>query len=182
MTTSQVTLFSQFNYIKIVTIGKTCASGGRHKKYMQILAGKVPLHSIWNICSSLRIINHFSIFERMLRSMMRRVGACISSYGEHFEHLLQMYSFRYKSKIKCFRIHVDRNSFLIWYVELVPKNVRIFQLHYHLFTVYLATFIWQIADRIEWGRRWIWNVTAYGEENISYPCWESNPDSLALGL
>jgi hypothetical protein len=28
--------------------------------------------------------------------------------------------------------------FLIWYVELVPKNFLTFQLHYHLFTVYLA--------------------------------------------
>jgi hypothetical protein len=29
-----------------------------------------------------------SIFERMRRSMMRRVEACIESHGGHFEHLL----------------------------------------------------------------------------------------------
>jgi hypothetical protein len=45
----------------------------------------------------------------MQRSMMRRVEACTESRGEHFEHLLYMYSFSYKSQIKCFRAHVDED-------------------------------------------------------------------------
>jgi hypothetical protein len=45
--------------------------------------------------------------ERMRRSMMRRVEACTESRGEHFEHLLEMYTFSYNSQIKCFRTHVD---------------------------------------------------------------------------
>jgi hypothetical protein len=54
--------------------------------------------------------------------MMRRIEACIGSHGEHFEHLLQMYSFSYNSQIKYFRTHVDTGIFLLfWYVELVPE-------------------------------------------------------------
>jgi hypothetical protein len=34
------------------------------------------------------ICNCSGIFDRTLRSMMKRVEACIKSHGEHFEHLL----------------------------------------------------------------------------------------------
>jgi hypothetical protein len=34
------------------------------------------------------IRNYLGIFERMRRSIMRRVEACIESHGEHFEHLI----------------------------------------------------------------------------------------------
>jgi hypothetical protein len=43
--------------------------------------------------------------------MMRRVEACIESHGGHFEHLLWIYSFSYKSQIECFRTHVDMDMF-----------------------------------------------------------------------
>jgi hypothetical protein len=37
-------------------------------------------------CQTIR--NYLIIFERMRRSMMRRVGEFIKSHGGHFEHLL----------------------------------------------------------------------------------------------
>jgi hypothetical protein len=53
---------------------------------------------------------------------MRRVEACIESHGGHFEYLLQIYCFCYKSEIKLFRTHIDMNIFsLLLYVELVPE-------------------------------------------------------------
>jgi hypothetical protein len=45
--------------------------------------------------------------------MMRRVKAYIESYGVHFEHLLEMYSLSYNSRIKCFQTHVDMDIFLV---------------------------------------------------------------------
>jgi hypothetical protein len=70
------------------------------------------------------------IFERMLRSLMRRVEACIESHEGHFEHLLEMYSFSHNSQIKCFRTRVDIDIFSclgMW--NSCPKFVRTFQLH-----------------------------------------------------
>jgi hypothetical protein len=43
-------------------------------------------HPIVDACQSIR--NYPGIFDRMRRSMMRRVEACIESHGGHFEHLL----------------------------------------------------------------------------------------------
>jgi hypothetical protein len=42
-------------------------------------------HRIVDACQTIR--NYPAIFERMLRSMMRCVEACIESRGGHFEHL-----------------------------------------------------------------------------------------------
>jgi hypothetical protein len=78
------------------------------------------LRRIVDACQTIR--NCPGISERMRRSMMRRVEACIESYGGHFERLLQMYFRSYNSQIKCFRTHVDMNIFFFfWYVELVPE-------------------------------------------------------------
>jgi hypothetical protein len=41
---------------------------------------------IKDACQTIR--NYPGIFERIPRSMMRRVEACIESHGGHFEHLL----------------------------------------------------------------------------------------------
>jgi hypothetical protein len=43
-------------------------------------------HRIENACQT--ICNYPGIFERLLRSMMRRVEACIESHGGYFEYLL----------------------------------------------------------------------------------------------
>jgi hypothetical protein len=43
-------------------------------------------HRIVDACQTIR--NYPGIFERMRRSMLRRVEACIESHGGHFEHLL----------------------------------------------------------------------------------------------
>jgi hypothetical protein len=43
-------------------------------------------HRIVDVCQTIR--NYPGIFERMRRSMMKRVEACIESHGGHFEHLL----------------------------------------------------------------------------------------------
>jgi hypothetical protein len=43
-------------------------------------------HCIVDACQSIR--NYPDIFQRMRRSMMRRVEACVESYGGRFEHLL----------------------------------------------------------------------------------------------
>jgi hypothetical protein len=43
-------------------------------------------HCITDACQTIR--NCPDVFERMLRSMMRRAEACIESHGGHFEHLL----------------------------------------------------------------------------------------------
>jgi hypothetical protein len=40
-----------------------------------------------------RLRNYPGIFERMRRSMMRRVEACAESHGGHFVHLSEMYYF-----------------------------------------------------------------------------------------
>jgi hypothetical protein len=44
------------------------------------------LHCIVDACQTIR--NYPGIFERMRRSMIRIVEACIESHGGHFEHLL----------------------------------------------------------------------------------------------
>jgi hypothetical protein len=41
-----------------------------------------------NMADCQTISNYPTIFERMRRSMMRRVEKCIESHGGHFEHLL----------------------------------------------------------------------------------------------
>jgi hypothetical protein len=77
-------------------------------------------HRIMDACQTIR--NYPGISECTRRSMMRRVKACIESHGGHFEHILQMYSFRRNSQIKCFPRHVDLYFlFSLWYVELGPK-------------------------------------------------------------
>jgi hypothetical protein len=43
-------------------------------------------HRNVDACQTIR--NYLGAFERMRRSMMRRVEAFIQSHGEHFEHLL----------------------------------------------------------------------------------------------
>jgi hypothetical protein len=43
-------------------------------------------HRIVDACQTTR--NYPGIFERMRRSMMRRVEARTENHGEHFEHLL----------------------------------------------------------------------------------------------
>jgi hypothetical protein len=43
-------------------------------------------HRTVDVCQTIR--NYPGIFERMRRSLMRRVEACIESHGGHFEHLL----------------------------------------------------------------------------------------------
>jgi hypothetical protein len=43
-------------------------------------------HRIVDASQTIRI--YLGIFERMRRSMMRRVEACMESHGGHFEHLL----------------------------------------------------------------------------------------------
>jgi hypothetical protein len=43
-------------------------------------------HRTVDACQTIR--NYPGIFERMRRSMMRRVEACTESHGGHFEHLL----------------------------------------------------------------------------------------------
>jgi hypothetical protein len=48
---------------------------------------------ILDACQTIR--NYSGIFERMRRSVMRRVEACIDSHGGHVEHLLYTYSFSY---------------------------------------------------------------------------------------
>jgi hypothetical protein len=52
-------------------------------------------------------------FEHLRRSLMMHVEACTEPHGRHFEHLLQMYSFRYNPQIKCFRTHADMDIFII---------------------------------------------------------------------
>jgi hypothetical protein len=44
------------------------------------------LHRTVDACQTVR--NYLGIFERMQRSMMIHVEACIESHGEHFEYLL----------------------------------------------------------------------------------------------
>jgi hypothetical protein len=43
-------------------------------------------HRIVDVCQTIR--NFSGVFERMRRSMMRRVEACVESHGGHFEHML----------------------------------------------------------------------------------------------
>jgi hypothetical protein len=66
-------------------------------------------HRILDACRT--ICNYPGIFERMRRSMMRCIEACIESHGGHFEHLLWMYSFNYDWQIKCFRTRGDIDMF-----------------------------------------------------------------------
>jgi hypothetical protein len=68
-------------------------------------------HCIVDVCQTINICPGIS--ERTRRSMMRRVEACVESYGGHFEHLLyrQLDYFSGNSQIKCFRTHVDVGIF-----------------------------------------------------------------------
>jgi hypothetical protein len=52
---------------------------------MQILLISKLHHSIEDACET--IYNYLGIFERIRRSLMRRVEACFVSHGGHFEHL-----------------------------------------------------------------------------------------------
>jgi hypothetical protein len=83
---------------------------GKILVYAAPVDNEQALHSTVDACQTIRI--YPGIFERMRRSMMRRVEACIKSHGGHSEHLFQMYSSSYNSKIKCFRTHVDNGHFL----------------------------------------------------------------------
>jgi hypothetical protein len=47
--------------------------------------GALP-HRTVDACQTIR--NYPGVFERMWRSLMTRVEACIESHGAHFEHLL----------------------------------------------------------------------------------------------
>jgi hypothetical protein len=60
---------------------------------------------------------------------MRCVRACIESHEEHFEHLLQMYSFSCNSQITCFHTHIVVDIFCIGMWNFGTKFVRTFQLH-----------------------------------------------------
>jgi hypothetical protein len=52
------------------------------------------------------------------------------NYRGHFEHLLQMYPYRYYSQIKCFRINDNTDIFFLFCcVELVPKFLAHFSVH-----------------------------------------------------
>jgi hypothetical protein len=62
---------------------------GHHKPLVYDYAApadKEEAHWIVGTCHSIR--NYAGIFERMRRSMMRRVEACTESHGGHFEHSL----------------------------------------------------------------------------------------------
>jgi hypothetical protein len=78
-------------------------------------------HFIVDICQTIR--NCRDIFARMWRSMRRRVEVYSLSHWGHFEHLLCIYSFSTNSHIKFFRTHVDMDSFVVCYVEIVHKNL-----------------------------------------------------------
>jgi hypothetical protein len=70
-------------------------------------------HRSVDACQTIR--NFPGIFERMRRSMMRRVETWSESHGGHFEYLLYAYSFSYNPQIKCFRTHVDMDTcFGVW--------------------------------------------------------------------
>jgi hypothetical protein len=61
---------------------------------------------------------------------MSRVEACTEYDGGHFEHFLQMYTFIYKSQIKCVRSHIDIaafSCFRMW--NSCPKFFLTFHLH-----------------------------------------------------
>jgi hypothetical protein len=64
-------------------------------------------HSITDACQAICI--YPAISEQMLRSMIKRVEACIGFHGGYFEHSLQIYSFSYNSQIKCFETNVYMN-------------------------------------------------------------------------
>jgi hypothetical protein len=102
-----------------------------HLKALEYVApadNEVALHhGILDTCQSIR--NYPGIFERMRRSMMRRVEGCIESHGGHSEHLLQVYYFSYNSQIKCFRTHVNMDIFSFFGMcNSCPKFVLTFPL------------------------------------------------------
>jgi hypothetical protein len=49
---------------------------------------EAPHHRIVDACQTIR--NYPGIFERMRRSMMRRVEACIKSHGGNSEHIINV--------------------------------------------------------------------------------------------
>jgi hypothetical protein len=72
---------------------------------------------------------------------MKKCPAFRRTKHGHFDHLLQMYSFRYNSQIKCFRIHVHMDIFLdSWYS--CPKYIYIY-LFYYLFNCNWVVARWQ---------------------------------------
>jgi hypothetical protein len=54
--------------------------------YAVLVDKEKALHRIVDACQTIR--NYPGIFERMRRSMMKHVVACIESHGGPFEHLL----------------------------------------------------------------------------------------------
>jgi hypothetical protein len=54
--------------------------------YADPVDNEEALHRIVDACQTIR--NYPGIFERMGRSIMRRVEACTESHGGKFEHLL----------------------------------------------------------------------------------------------
>jgi hypothetical protein len=70
---------------------------------------EAPHHRTVDACQTIR--SYPGIFERMRRSMMRRVEACIESHEGYSQHLLYKYAFSYSSQVKCFRTHVDMDIF-----------------------------------------------------------------------
>jgi hypothetical protein len=64
-------------------------------------------------CQTIR--NYPGIFERMRRSMMRRVDACIESHGGHFEHLFSSISQikRFRTQALVCGIHAQKCPYLL---------------------------------------------------------------------
>jgi hypothetical protein len=92
---------------------------------LQLTTKRQLYHCTLDACQTIR--NYPGIFERMRRSMMRRIEACIESDGVHFEHL--MYSFSYNSQM--FTGHANEYMDIFYCFGIrnsCPKSVRIFQL------------------------------------------------------
>jgi hypothetical protein len=85
-------------------------------------------HRIVDVCQTIH--NYPGIFERLGRSMTRRVEACIESH----EGILSTYyicTLSAVTQIRCFRTQVDMDivsCFGMW--NSCPKFVRTFQLHF----------------------------------------------------
>jgi hypothetical protein len=84
-------------------------------------------HRIEDACQTLR--NCSGIFERLRRSMMRRVETCTESHGD-----ISSTYYKYNLSAVTHNLNVSGfrliwNFFFFWCLELVPKVVLSFQLH-----------------------------------------------------
>jgi hypothetical protein len=108
-------------------------------------------------------LSDYPQLARMWRSRMRRVEARIESHWDHFQCLIQTYSFSCNSQIKCFLTYVHMDIFFLSATSVTPwtasnKRGRSWLVSSYRFEMRRPRLIWMYNIRLDtvgiWNMRW----------------------------